>query len=180
MNMTFLTGNENKLREAEGILELKLKHHNLDLDEIQSLDPKTVAHHKVLQAWSILQEPVFTMDQSVYISCLNNFPGPLIKWFWETVTLEKICDMAEHFQDNKIYTETTLTYYDGTEVVYFSDRIHGHIPSKPKGQLGWGWDSIFIPEGFEKTYAEIDPSEVIHIRTHTKPLKQLKEFLSKK
>lgn len=177
MNPHFITGNKDKLREVEAILGLKVSHTNIDLDEIQSMNPHIVAKHKVLHAWEVVGEPVFVLDQSIYIGCLNGFPGPLIKWFWTEVGLEKICDIVRHYEDKSIYAESIVTYYDGEEVRYFSGTVQGNIPDKPRGDKGWGWDPIFIPDGYDKTNAEFEPEQVLDLRSHKVALEKFRDFL---
>ena len=177
MDITLITSNKDKLREAEQILGIKLKNVDLELDEIQELDAKKIAEHKVRQAFSSINKPVFVWDQSIYIDCLNGFPGPLIKWFWQQVTLEKICEISNLYKNHAISTETLLTFHDGQQVHTFSAKIHGQIPEKPRGSKGWGWDPIFMPEGHNKTYAEMEPDEVLPLRSHGDALKRFREFL---
>jgi XTP/dITP diphosphohydrolase len=43
------------------------------------------------------------------------------------------------------------------EIRTFEGEVHGHLTFPPKGSLGFGYDPIFIPEGFEQTFGEIDP-----------------------
>jgi non-canonical purine NTP pyrophosphatase (RdgB/HAM1 family) len=178
MQVTFVTGNKNKLAEAEKILGIALDSFAVDLDEIQGLDPIKISEHKVMQAWDKLQKPLFVLDQSICIHCLNDFPGPLIKWFWEQVTLKKICDIANSFNDHVIRTETVITYFDGVEIKHFKGEISGTIPTEPRGEKGWGWDPIFIPEGQEKTYGEMDPKEILKFRSHKIALEKLRDFLN--
>ncbi len=177
MELCFITGNKNKLREAEQILGVKLSSVDLDLDEIQELDSDKIAEHKVKQAWELIKKPLFISDQSLYIHCLNDFPGPLIKWFWTKVTMEKICRIANFFDDHKIYTKTTLTYYDGTDMKHFYGIVQGTIPAEPRGTNGFAWDPIFIPEGYEKTFAEMAAEEKNAISMHKIALEKLSAFL---
>jgi len=177
MDIYLITGNKNKLREAEQILEIKLKNVDLELDEIQELDSDKIAEYKVKQAWELVKKPLFVWDQSLYIHSLNDFPGPLIKWFWTKVTLEKICQIANFFDDYKIYTKTTLTYYDGKEIRHFYGVVHGTISTQPRGTSGFAWDPIFIPEGYEKTFAEMTAEEKNAISMHKIALEKLRDYL---
>ncbi len=179
MNLHFVTGNKDKLREAEAILGIELQHIDLSLDEIQELDPIKIAEHKARQAWGVIKEPLFVWDLSIYIDCLNGFPGPLIKWFWKQVTLSKICEIAGYFGNTKIVNETILVYYDGKHMEKFTAHVEGTIPPAPRGEKGWGWDAIFIPQGSSKTYAEMEPVEVLQFRSHRKVLIQLRDYLEK-
>ena len=177
MDIYLITGNKNKLREAEQILKVKLKNVDLDLDEIQELDSDKIVEHKVKQAWTLIKKPLFVWDQSLYIHCLNDFPGPLIKWFWTKVTLEKICQIANFFDDHKIYTKTTLTYYDGKNMRHFYGVVHGTIPTQQRGTNGFAWDPIFIPEGYDKTFAEMTAEEKNAISMHKIALEKLRDYL---
>ncbi|MBU1205296.1 MAG: non-canonical purine NTP pyrophosphatase [Nanoarchaeota archaeon] len=177
MDIYLITGNKNKLRESEQILKIKLKNVDLDLDEIQELDSDKIAEHKVKQAWGLIKKPLFVWDQSLYIHCLNDFPGPLIKWFWTKVTLEKICQIANFFDDHKVYTKTTLTYYDGKNMRHFYGVVHGTIPTQPRGTNGFAWDLIFIPEGYDKTFAEMTAEEKNAISMHKIALEKLRDYL---
>jgi len=177
MDIYLITGNKNKLREAEQILKIKLKNVDLDLDEIQELDSDKIAEHKVKQAWELIKKPLFVWDQSLYIHCLNDFPGPLIKWFWTKVTLEKISQIANFFDDHKIYTKTTLTYYNGKDMRHFYGVVHGTIPTQPRGTNGFAWDTIFIPEGYDKTFAEMTAEEKNAISMHKIALEKLRDYL---
>lgn len=177
MDIYLITGNKNKLREAEQILKIKLKNVDLDLDEIQELDSDKIAEHKVKQAWELIKKPLFVSDQSLYIHCLNDFPGPLIKWFWTKITLEKICQIANFFDNHKIYTKTTLTYYDGKNMRHFYGVVHGTIPTQPKGTNGFAWDPIFVPEGYDKTFAEMTAEEKNAISMHKIALEKLRDYL---
>ncbi len=178
MDILFITGNLNKLREAEEILGQKLNHINLDLDEIQEVNEEKIANHKVRQAWKQVKKPLFVWDQSLYISCLNNFPGPLVKWFWESMGAEKVCQIANMFHDHNIHTKTTLTYFDGETITHFHGIVHGTIPSEPRGTHGFSWDPIFIPEGHKRTFAEMLPEEKNAISMHKIALEKLKSYLT--
>ncbi len=180
MNFILVTGNKDKLDEARKILQIPIESVDLELDELQELDPIKIANHKAKQAWNKLQKPLVVWDQSLYIDCLNGFPGPLIKWFWQQVTLGKICEIVKIFNNQKVYNETILTYFDGESLEHFRGRYDGIIPDKPRGENGWGWDAIFIPEGQSKTYAEMLPEEVINFRGHRIALEKLKDWLNLK
>jgi non-canonical purine NTP pyrophosphatase (RdgB/HAM1 family) len=127
-----------------------------------------------------VRKPLFVWDQSLYIHCLNDFPGPLVKWFWERVTLERICEIANCFRDYKISAKTTLTFYDGKEMRHFYGIVKGRIPGCPRGGNGFAWDPIFIPEGSDKTFADMTSEEKNAISMHRIALEQLREFLEGK
>jgi XTP/dITP diphosphohydrolase len=176
MKFYLVTGNAGKLREAQQILG-DVKSINLDLDELQGMDTDKISEHKARQAWQKVKKPVVVWDQSLHIDCLNGFPGPLIKWFWTSVTLEKICKIADAFDDRGILAKVTLTYYDGKTMKHIYGEIFGVIADKPRGKNGFAWDSIFIPVGNSKTFAEMTPEEKNKISMNKIALTKLKKFL---
>ena len=52
-----VTGNANKIHEAELVLGRKVEHKNIDLAEIQEMDTNKIAEHKVKQAWEVVKQP---------------------------------------------------------------------------------------------------------------------------
>lgn len=178
MDITLVTGNKNKLSEATRILRVPIRSADIDLDELQEVDVIKISDHKARQAWAQLKRPVVVWDTSVYIGCLNDFPGPLIKWFWKQVPAERVCQIATALNNRSIYNQTILTLFDGEVINHFMGRWDGTIPEQPRGNNGWDWDTIFIPKGHSKTYAEMDPSEVVKYRSHGLALEKLKNAIS--
>ncbi len=179
MELYLVTGNRNKVREFEEILDIKLKHAHIELEELQDFDSDKVAEHKAREAFSKLGKPLIVNDESVYLDFLNGFPGPFIKWFWDVVTPERICELAHKTGNTKAWARSTITYFDGKELKHFRGVVKGTISEKPKGRTGFGWDSIFIPEGHSKTFSEMSPFEKHAISMRAKAIGQLRPFLQK-
>jgi XTP/dITP diphosphohydrolase len=57
-------------------------------------------------------------------------------------------------------------------------RVEGSIAAQPKGDGGFGWDSIFIPRGSDRTYAEMSAAEKNAISHRKKAWEELKKKLS--
>ncbi len=70
-----------------------------------------------------------------------------------------------------------LVFPDGKEYI-FSGIVNGRITEEPKGSYGFGYDPVFQPEGFEKTFAEMLPDEKDSISHRKKALEQFKKLLS--
>jgi non-canonical purine NTP pyrophosphatase (RdgB/HAM1 family) len=83
----------------------------------------------------------------------------LIRWFLETVGNEGICKMLQGYEQLEATAETCLGYFDGETFVSFSGVVEGYITRTPRGHNGFGWDPIFIPRGWHKTFAEMTPEE---------------------
>ncbi|PIO00102.1 non-canonical purine NTP pyrophosphatase [archaeon CG10_big_fil_rev_8_21_14_0_10_43_11] len=174
--IVLLTGNLNKVREAESILGRTLEHYALDLEEIQSVTPQDVVAHKINQAYAILKKPVFVWDVSLEFEALNGFPGPLIKFFYETVGLETICSIINNLKNTDVTARTTLGYHDGRDVHYFEGVARGRVPKKPQG-THWAWDPIFIPHGKTRTFAQMSLAEKNEYSMHKKALEAFRTYL---
>jgi XTP/dITP diphosphohydrolase len=175
---TLITGNRHKLREARQILGPGVEGLEIELEEIQTLDGDRIAAHKARAAFSVVQKPLVVWDQSLFIRCLGGFPGPLVKWFWEQVGAERICQIARALGDQAISTRTTLTYCDGSSLRHCYGELEGVIPPEPRGSKGFAWDTIFIPDGHERTFAEMTAEEKNTISMHRLALEELRAFLS--
>lgn len=157
----YITGNQNKADYLARILGVQLAHHKLDLDEIQSADPKEVIEHKARQAYALVKQPVLVEDTSLFFTALNGLPGPFVKFF---VTAEdgqnNMCRMLDGFNDRSAYASAIYAYYDGVELCTFVGHLEGRIADRPRGGGGYGWDGIFEPEGYGgRTRAELTPAE---------------------
>ena len=56
-------------------------------------------------------------------------------------------------------------------------KVEGYISSKPRGKNGFGYDPIFIPNNFKKTFGEMDPSKKYKIDHRFKAFRKIKKFL---
>ncbi len=155
--ITFVTQNKNKLEDAQKLLaEFEVEHIDFDIPEIQSLDPREIVEHKLKAAYEKVGTPCFVMDASLFLDCLNGFPGPFAKWWFEKAVLEeKTCKIAALFNEYACKWTTVLGYFDGNETYFLEETIRGTISRSPRGENGYHWDTIFIPEGEERTLAEM-------------------------
>lgn len=174
----FITGNEKKAEFLARHLNHPVNHQKLDLDELQSLDLKEIVEHKVRQAYQLVKKPVLVEDISFTINSLGKLPGPFIKWFIEQLGFEKLCRLADSDPERLATTAVCYGFYDGNNLKFFEGELKGSIPEHPKGEDGFGWNCVFIPEGQSKTNAEMNEEETekYSLRTTT-VYPQLKEFL---
>lgn len=178
LKLTFITGNSAKAKYLEDYFHMPVEHMKLDLPEIQSTDLETIVIDKAKRAFEIVKTPVIVEDISLVFHQLKALPGPLIKWFLETLGNEGLCDLASSFLNRKTTAEVMFAFCDEAEVHTFSGSIDGTIATTPRGEMGFGWDPIFIPDGYEKTWAEMTPDEK-HLTSMRKiALDKLAKFLT--
>jgi len=175
MVIYFITGNENKFKEAKAIIP-EFEQLNIDIDEIQELDPKKIIEHKINLALKKCSGKILVEDTSLFIECLNGFPGPLIKWFLKSMAAEEIYNLVKKYSNNNTTALTHIGYYDGEKINFFSAELKGKIV-QPKGKTDFGWDCIFKPENSEKTLGEIPLEEKNKISMRYKVFTKLKTFL---
>jgi XTP/dITP diphosphohydrolase len=174
----FVTGNPNKVREAGEILNLALEPVQVDgLIEIQSPELDVVVRHKAQQAYSALQCPVMVEDSGLVFHAWNGLPGALVKWFEETVTCEGLLKMVDGFNDRGATAICCFAVYDGQDMKVARGEVNGTLADNIRGKNGFGWDVIFIPEGYEQTYGEMSASEKNGISHRRRALDELKRML---
>ncbi len=175
----FVTGNKTKVKEAEAILKIPLKVSEIDLDEIQDLDLEKIAFHKLNQAYEKVKKPLIIDDVSVEVEAWNKFPGPLIKWVLMASNGDAglLLKMLEGEKNRTATARLAIGYHDGKKARIFYGEVRGKIAQEIRGDNGFGWDPVFIPDGQSKTYAEMSSEEKSKISHRRKGLDKLKEFL---
>jgi len=164
MKKYFLSGNNNKFREISSYIpdleQLKFD----DLPEIQSLDIEEIIKAKVEFAIDHLKfknDIIILEDTGLYLNALNGFPGPLIKFMLESIGNEGIFKLCQCFSNFSAEAKTVFGIYhpkNANKINFYSATISGTI-SRPKGIYGFGWDSIFIPEGNNQTFGEMKTTQ---------------------
>jgi len=177
MLIYLVTGNKNKLREFEEILGFKLKNIELNLGEIQAIEVEKVVEHKTKEAFEIIKKPVLTEDTGLYFDDWNGLPGALAKLFDKTIGYQNLCKLLKN--NRRARAQTVIGYFDGKNYKSFIGEIQGTIARTPKGKMGFGWDLIFIPEGYKKTFGEMTPKEKNQISMRKIALEELRRFLKK-
>lgn len=176
-DITFITGNQNKADYLAKYLGFPVLHQKVDLDEIQSLDLREIVDHKVRQAYDEVKSPVLVEDVALEFNALGRFPGAFIKFLIEEVPFETICRMLDGLNRDAV-ARCVFGYYDGVKVTLFEGSLRGTIAEHPRGENGFGWDKIFIPEGYSATRAELNADDDRKTYTTIKPFAELKEYLN--
>jgi len=175
-NITFITGNQDKADYLAKYLGIPVDHVKLDLNEIQSLDLKEIVRHKVRQAFEKIQKPVIVEDVSLEFAALGRLPGTFIKYFVDEVPFETICSLLDG-KTRKATARCVIGYYNGTDLVLFEGQLDGEIATTPSGTKGYGWDRIFIPQGYNVTRASLEEDDDQKTYLQIKPFAKLKLYL---
>lgn len=178
--LTFITGNQHKADFLAKHLGMPVAHHKLDLDELQSLDLHEVVEHKARQAYDLLQKPVLVEDASLSFTALGRLPGAFIKWFIEEIGYDGLLALANSLPDQTAVGHVCYGLYDGRELHFFDGEMRGHIAARASdGGRGFGFDPIFINEGYDVTRADMTEAEYDQTSYRTMALDKLRIFLTK-
>lgn len=175
MQLTFITGNKNKFKEARLVIpDLQMK--PIDLPEIQELDPRKIIEHKLLQIKEISLDNVVVEDTSLFLNALNGLPGPLFKWFYKALGNEGIYNLLKDKDDKSGKAVCMIGLLTNGEMKFFSAETEGEVVS-PRGDNGFGWDQLFIAEGQSKTTAEMSREEKIKVHVRGMAFGKVKKYL---
>ncbi|MEK7093724.1 MAG: non-canonical purine NTP pyrophosphatase [Patescibacteria group bacterium] len=177
MNLTFITGNAAKAEQLGRHLDHPIAHKKLDLAEIQSLDLHEIIEHKTKEAHKQIGNMVLVEDTYLTFKPLGRLPGPLIKWFLAELDNAGLCKLLDGYENREAVAEVCFGLYDGKELKMFEGEVRGTIAPVPRGERGFGWDPIFIPEGYTKTWGEMDNEEQKETSMRRIALKKLEVFL---
>ena len=121
--------------------------------------------------FALFNQPCFADDSGICVEALNGKPGVRSKRFIDEIGSEKktfklIINETEKKLNSKAYFQTTIALtFELEQTIFFTGKIYGKIAKKPSGDNGFGYDPIFIPNGFNKTYGEMtfkEKSSVSH------------------
>lgn len=180
MKLQFISGNRHKFEELRAVLpDLEMK--SIDLPEIQEIDPRMIIKAKLLEARKHTAEAIIVEDTSLYFEAMNgSLPGPLIKWFVQSLGSEGLANMAIQLGNSKALAKTVIGYSPyGEEMHFFEGVIKGDIVM-PVVESAFGWDPIFQPQGYDQTFAEMGTEKKNQISQRRLAAEALKSFLDQK
>lgn len=165
------TNNQNKVKEMKEILAglpvevLGIK--DLDIDKFEVIeDGETLEENSYKKAAALANytdEMVVADDSGLFVDALDGQPGVHSSRYAgedgndkknNEKLLEELEGVAEIDRGAKF--ATVITLIDGEEVIVKRGECTGRIIEEPRGDNGFGYDPLFIPSGFDRTFAELD------------------------
>lgn len=174
---TFITSNPSKAEQLSWHLGVELNHMAAEIPEVQSLSLAEVVEHKAKAAYKVARGPVLVEDTSLVFHALGKLPGPLIKWFLQELDNEGLCRLLDKYSDRSATASVLFGYFDGNKLSTFEGQVEGTIALQPAGSRGFGWDPIFIPAGYDKTWGEMTKEEQSDTSMRRIALGKLETFL---
>ena len=179
MRLAFITSNPGKVEEAKRYFEplgVEIYQLKMEYPEIQADTLEEVARFGVEWLGKRLDVPFFLDDSGLFIDALNGFPGVYSAYVYRTLGIDGILKLMKGVKNRNAHFRSVIAYWDG-EVHLFTGRVDGEIINEKRGSGGFGFDSIFVPEGFTRTFAEMTTEEKNLISHRGRALKAFAEWL---
>lgn len=190
MKLVFATNNKHKLNEVRKITS----HHPVEivsLAEINCFDdiPETAdtLEGNALQKAHYIQEKFglncFADDTGLEVEALNNAPGVYSARYAglghdSEANMKKLLHEMEGKENRKARFRTVIALVWNGKTYTFDGIVNGTITTTKRGENGFGYDPIFIPEGYEQTFAELGNDIKNQISHRAKAVEKLDEFLT--
>lgn len=176
-DLVVISSNQGKIDEINSILGTDHKVSGIEVPEIQSMDLDEVITNKAKAAYSKIKKPVLVTDVSLEIEGLKGLPGPFVKYFIQTLGAEGTVQLLGK-KSRRTKVTDAVGIYDGKKVKIFKGMINGKVISKARGKDGFGFDFVFVPDGYNQTYAQMLPTLKNKISHRAKALRKVKKFLT--
>lgn len=177
----FITGNKNKFKEFQDILGTdQVEQLEIDLPEIQEIDPHKIIRHKIEEALKHHKWPLLIEDNSLYMDCLwGELPWPLIKRFHHELRNEGLYELAKKYNKFKARATVVIAYAkNADEIKFFEWSVEGTIV-EPMQTTDFWRGPIFQPSGYTISYAAMSKEQKNEISMRRIAINKLKEFLDK-
>ncbi|MCA1747756.1 MAG: RdgB/HAM1 family non-canonical purine NTP pyrophosphatase [Bacteroidales bacterium] len=193
--LVFATNNLHKLKEIRSILQAEYKITGLGERGISEEIPedhltlKENAFQKAEFVWKRLEVSCFSDDTGLEIDALNGEPGVFSARYsliGEPVypemdvvagNIRKVLEKLEGVKNRKARFRTVIALILDGRRYSFEGVVDGSITEEVRGADGFGYDPIFIPDGYSLTFAELDPAEKNRISHRGRAVKKLVNFL---
>ena len=163
-DLYFVSSNKNKYHETKKILnsfDISVGFRKYELEEIQSDSLVKIAKKKVNQAFEKYNKPVIVEDAGLFIKSLNGFPGPYSSYIFKTIGNAGILNLLNKNREASFFS--IVSFHDELYSKTFSAKVDGKISTIQKGNE-WGYDPIFIPNNYNKTFAELQNKDELSHR----------------
>jgi len=188
MKLVFATNNKHKIREISDLLDSRFEVIGLTeigITEDIPEDADNLADNALFKARYVHERTglnVFADDTGLEVDALGGAPGVYSARYAGTSkdpsdNIIKLLKELEGVEDRKARFRTVIALiYDNNEYL-FEGKVEGGIIQMRRGTGGFGYDPVFIAEGYDQTFAEMPLSEKNKISHRAKAMKNLLAFL---
>ncbi len=189
--LVFATNNAHKLEEIKSILGDKVEILSLADIDCHADIPETAdtlegnARQKAMYVYTHYGMDCFADDTGLEVDALGGAPGvhsaryASEKGHDSQANMEKLLREMEEKNDRKAQFRTIISLIEKGEEKQFEGIVRGEILRERKGNAGFGYDPVFRPEGYDKTFAELGNEIKNKISHRARAVAALCEYLSK-
>ena len=187
--LVFATNNQHKIYEISHIIGNQFK--IVSLGDIRCYDDipetsDTIEGNASQKSQYIFQKynfDCFADDTGLEVEALNGRPGVhSARYAGESKNsnqnMEKLLNELRGITNRKAQFKTVISLIINHHEVLFEGIVKGEIIHKKRGTSGFGYDPIFIPDGYHVTFAEMDLEEKNKISHRSRAVQKLIEFLT--
>lgn len=193
MKIVFATNNSHKLEEIRQILGESIEVLSLaDInchEDIPETAP-TIEGNAMMKARYVYDKygtPCFADDTGLEVEALDGAPGVYSARYAggeghdSEANMRKLLHELEGKENRRAQFRTIIALIeqkDGKPVAHtFEGKIEGHISNEKRGTSGFGYDPIFVPEGYEQSFAELGNEIKNKISHRARAVARLAEYL---
>ncbi len=191
IELVFATNNKNKLVEAEAILPDSYLLLNLDDAGCAAEIPETedsLAGNALLKARYVLENSSFSCfadDTGLEVDTLNGAPGVFSARYAgpeakSDDNIDKLLQEMDGEKNRSARFKTVIALILNGEEFLFEGSVEGNISETRQGEYGFGYDPVFIPEGYTQSFAEMDSKEKNAISHRGRALEKMRLFLAER
>lgn len=189
--LVFATNNYNKVEEIKAVIGnffnvITLREAGIDIDIPEPYDTlEANARTKSQTIYQLTNKDCFSEDTGLETEALNGEPGVRSARYAgdnrsSSDNVQKLLQHLEGVANRKARFRTIISLIINGEEYQFEGICGGTIITTPKGQGGFGYDSVFVPEGDTRTFAEMTIEEKNKFSHRKKATSQLLAFLSQR
>ncbi len=190
IELVFATANKNKIIEIQQLIPNTISLLSLNdincLEEIPETQP-TIEGNAAQKAFYIYNNyhiNCFADDTGLEIDALNNKPGVLsARYAGESKNandnMDKVLSEMNGITNRKARFKTIISLVIDNKEIQFEGIINGTILTEKVGSSGFGYDPIFLPDGFTTSFAEMNISEKNKISHRALAVNKLVEYLNR-
>ncbi|MCU0798506.1 MAG: XTP/dITP diphosphatase [Candidatus Thermoplasmatota archaeon] len=179
------TTNVGKLREIErylGPLDIKVKQLETSFIEVQADTLEEVVIYGMEKLMSEgLSDMMFMKDDSgLFIDALGGFPGVYSAYVNRTLSCRGLLRLMEDIKERRAVFRTVLGLNEpGKGLTLLSGECRGTISDREAGKNGFGFDPVFVPEGHDRTFAQMTTEEKNSLSHRIRAVDELIKHLSR-
>jgi XTP/dITP diphosphohydrolase len=189
MTFIFATHNQHKLKEVQSLLPEKINILSLsDIQfnqEIEETEP-TIEGNALIKAKAVSLTsgyPCFSDDSGLLVEAINGEPGVYSARYAgpqknDEDNIQKLLTNLKDTTNRNAYFKTVMALVFNEKTYLFEGIVNGSITEKKRGSNGFGYDPVFLPDGFNQTFAEMDAATKNTISHRGIALKKLINFLT--